>query len=223
MLRLLVSQSLLCVTLSFKRHASITFPQIETRQSMSISGFEAPKTFLDCVKLAVKGTDEALIRGHKLIEVEFPPLPLEVLEDASSSAQDLADANTRWATEFAQAFTRLGNVSIIYPDQPELEAALRYVGEDDLGPNITLATIRADSIKNARSLDMIFQSILGATVAGTVVEVPNTALYVALVSSTQELPDLEKLHLLNPSIPIVFFNLRLDILVQLHTHIFFIL
>lgn len=32
------------------------------------------------------------------------------------------------------------------------------------------------------------------------------------MSSTQELPDLEKLHLMNPEIPIVLFNLRLDVL-----------
>lgn len=36
--------------------------------------------------------------------------------------------------------------------------------------------------------------------------------YVALVTSTQELPDLEKLHRLDPEIPIVLFNLRLDVL-----------
>ena len=32
------------------------------------------------------------------------------------------------------------------------------------------------------------------------------------MSSTQELPDLEKLHNIDPSIPIVMFNLRLDVL-----------
>ena len=79
-------------------------------------------------------------------------------------------------------------------------------------PNVTLATCRTDSIKNARSLDQLLLSVFGATVAGTVEPVPNTKLYVAVVSSTQELPDLEKLHNMDPSIPIVFFNLRLDIL-----------
>lgn len=188
--------------------------------SMSVSDLttkmtiEPPKTFLDCVKQAAAATQAALNDGSKLIEVEFPPLPLEVLEDSSSSARDIAEANTRWATEFAKSFINLGQVSIIYPDQPELDDAVKYVGTDDLGPNVTLATIRSDSIRNAGSLDQIFASIFGATVAGTVEGVPNTALYVILVSSTQELPDLEKLHQLDPSIPIVFFNLRLDILVR---------
>jgi hypothetical protein len=103
-------------------------------------------------------------------------------------------------------------VTIIYPDQPELDDAIKYIDGDDLGKNITVATIRADSIKNSQSLDQIFASIFGATVGGRVEAIPDTKLYVALVSSTQELTDLEKLHLLDPTVPIVFFNLRLDIL-----------
>ena len=79
-------------------------------------------------------------------------------------------------------------------------------------PNVTLATIRADSIKNAKSLDQVLLSVFGATVGGKVEAVEGTEMYVALVTSTQELPDLEKLHNLDKSIPIIFFNLRLDIL-----------
>lgn len=174
-----------------------------------------PSTFLDCVKQAVIATQEAINQGHKLIEVEFPPLPLEYLEDSSSSARDIADANTRWAFEFAKSFTSMGKVSIVYPDNPELQDAIKYVdmpGGANPATNITLATMRSDSIDNAKSIDQIFMSILGATIGGTVEAIPNTAMYIALVSSTQELPDLEKLHALDPSIPLIFFNLRIDIL-----------
>lgn len=45
-------------------------------------------------------------------------------------------------------------------------------------------------------------------------------MYVAIISSTQELPDLEKLYNYDPSIPIVFFNLRLDVLVSGFTYDF---
>jgi len=158
---------------------------------------------------------KALESGHKLIEVEFPPLPLAFLDDSSSSARDIADANTRWAIEFAKGFSSKGRVSIVYPDEPELADAIRYVdmaGGATPFPNITLSTIREDSIKNARSIDQIFGSIFGATVGGTVVGIPGTIMYIAIVSSTQELPDVEKLHEMDPNIPIVFFNLRLDIL-----------
>ena len=54
----------------------------------------------------------------------------------------------RWAIEFAKGFSVQNRVSIIYPDQAELDDAIKYV---DMGPNsanpfpnITLATIRTD-------------------------------------------------------------------------------
>jgi hypothetical protein len=68
-------------------------------------------------------------------------------------------------------------VSIILPDQPELDDAIKYVDKQGgLGPyrNATLATIRSDSIRNAGTMDQIFTSIFGATVAGTVTSIPNT-------------------------------------------------
>lgn len=186
----------------------------------------APKTFLECVKQAAASARLAFENGEKLLEVEFPPLPLEFLEDSSSSARDIADANTRWAIEFAKTLSDKGKVSIIYPDQPELDDAIKYVdmeGKEKPFPNVTLATIRSDSIKNAGSIDQIFLSIFGATVGGTVAEIPGTDLYVAVVSSTQELTDLEKLHLINPDIPMVLFNLGLDTLVRIKVHYYSIL
>jgi len=126
-----------------------------------------PTTFLKCVEQAVTGARKAMENGDKLMEVEFPPLPLEVLEDSASSARDIADANTRWAVEFAKSFTEtLGQVTILYPDDPELQDAIRYVdmkGSDEPFPGVKLATHRADSIKNAASLDQVLLSIFGAT------------------------------------------------------------
>ena len=126
-----------------------------------------PTTFLNCVKQAVVGAKKALETGQNLLEIEFPPLPLEYLEDSSSSARDVSDANTRWAIEFAKSFTdTLGQVTILYPDDAELQDAIKYVdmeGGDKPFPNILLATSRSDSIKNAKSIDQVILSIFGAT------------------------------------------------------------
>ena len=126
-----------------------------------------PTTFLNCVKQAVVGAQKALAIGENLLEVEFPPLPLEYLEDSSSSARDVSDANTRWAIEFAKSFTdTLGQVTILYPDDAELQDAIKYVdmeGKDKPFPNILMATARSDSIKNAKSIDQVILSIFGAT------------------------------------------------------------
>lgn len=189
--------------------------QNSPKLTMSTVASSPPTTFMDCCLRARTSVSKALESGHKLLEVEFPPLPLEYLEDSSSSARDIADANTRWAIEFAKGFSDRGRVSIIYPDEPELADAIRYVdmaGGATPFPNITLSTIRSDSIKNANTMDQIIGSIFGATVGGQVDKIPGTYMYVALVSSTQELPDLEKLQKLDPNVPIIFFNLRLDIL-----------
>lgn len=174
-----------------------------------------PTTFIECARTAATAARLAIDNGETLLEVEFPPLPLEYLEDSSSSARDIADANSRWAIEFAKKFTDIGKVSIIYPDQPELDDAIKYVdmNGDNPFPNIYLATTRTDSIKNAKTVDQIITSIFGATIGGTVEAIPDTKLYIILVSSTQELPDIEKLYKLDPSIPIILFNLKLDFLV----------
>ena len=174
-------------------------------------------TFMGCVQQAVTSVSTALADGHQLMEVDFPSLPIEYLEDSSSSARDIADANTRWAFEFAKSFTHRGKVALIYPDYAELMDAVRYVDMDggaNPAENITLATIRADSLENAQSLDQIITSIFGARFGGAsnVEPVADATMYVALVSSTQELPDIERLHEMQPGVPIVFFNLGLDLL-----------
>lgn len=221
---------LLCIIFSIQKSSAFLSPnshvltpgtRAPSANLLRMAALTSPPTsFLECVKLSVVGAKAALEKGQKLLEVEFPPLPLDFLEDSSSSARDIADANTRWAIEFAKTMSAdVGKVSIIYPDEPELNDAIRYVstGDNPLNgvnpfPNVTLATVRADSLGNAKSIDQIIGSIFGATFAGEIEAVPDTKMYVAVISSTQELPDLEKLHLLDPTVPIVFFNLRLDIL-----------
>lgn len=198
---------------SVRKGATTTAKSIMMMETTTRSS--PPTTFIDCTRTAAKATKKALDDGYKLLEVEFPPLPLEYLEDSSSSARDIADANTRWAIEFAKTFTDMGKVSIIYPDKPELDDAIRYVDMDGGAnpmPNVTLATIRSDSISNAGSIDQVILSIFGARMGGTVEPIPDTKIYIALISSTQELPDLEKLHEFDKNIPIIFFNLRIDFL-----------
>ena len=185
---------------------------------------EAPNSFPACVKQAVISTNEALEAGEKLIEVEFPPLPLDYLEDSASSARDIASANTRWALAFSQAFAINGNIRILYPDQPEVDDAIKYLSGgispveikngNSPSTNVTVNTLRQDSIKNAETLDQVIGSIFGARFGGksSIDLIPDTIMYVAVVTSTQELPALETLHELDPDVPIVFFNLRLDIL-----------
>ena len=55
--------------------------------------------------------------------------------------------------------------------------------------------------------EQIFLSLLGGK-KGDVTPIEGTDLYIILVASAQELPDVEELHLCNPDVPIVMFNLK---------------
>lgn len=176
------------------------------------------QSFLESVNQAAACVRRALNDGYKLMEVEFPPLSLDYLEGTSSSSQDISLSNTRWAIEFSRLLTDFGKISIVYPDSTELKqamTALTNAGRATPYKNITLSSVRGDSIDQAGSLDQIFSAIFRSSSEKNIIETPGTEMYVALVSSTQELPDLERLHSLNPNTPIVFFNLGLDALVSL--------
>jgi hypothetical protein len=202
---------------------SLRSPMVLSSRTRSMQLLASPpNTFPDCIKQAVISTNMAIERGDLLLEVEFPPLPLAFLDDQSVSARDISNANTRWALAFAQAFSANGLVSIIYPDQAELEDALMYLSSgsrpveikngNSPSTNVSLSTIRQDSIRNAESVDQAILSIFGAKRkrSGAVKAIDGTVLYLVVVSSAQELPDIEKLHELAPNVPIVLFNLKLD-------------
>lgn len=54
--------------------------------------------------------EDAFADGFNLVEVEFPPLQQDYLEDSGSSAYDVSSANVRLASRFAQSFAAEGKV-----------------------------------------------------------------------------------------------------------------
>lgn len=63
----------------------------------------------------------------------------------------------------------------------------------------------------AQQPEQVLLSLFGNS-GGAVKPIPNTDMYVILVASAQELPDVEELHNLEPDKTIVFYNLKLDVL-----------
>lgn len=55
--------------------------------------------------------EDAFADGYNLVEVEFPPLQQDYLEDSGSSAYDVSSANVRLASRFAQSFAAEGKVT----------------------------------------------------------------------------------------------------------------
>ena len=58
--------------------------------------------------------------------------------------------------------------------------------------------------------EQIFLSLLGNGSGGSVRAIDNVDMYICIVASAQELPDIEELSKLDPDTPIVFYNMKLD-------------
>jgi hypothetical protein len=170
-----------------------------------------PQTMAQCLQQAQDATVAAIQDGDILMDVEFPPLSADLMEDPNTSAEDLAGANTRLATKYAQnlASTLGKKVAIMYPDVPELERAVEQSGSNAPQPGVSLHSLRA-GWGEAESPAQAFFAILGKG-KEMVREVPDVDIYVCLTFSAQELPDVEELDTREESKkPIILFNLKLD-------------
>lgn len=97
-----------------------------------------PQSFFQLQKNSVRAVQSALRDGHKLLEIEFPPLPANVLEMDDVSAYDIAEANTKLAVDFAKGFlaelstsglpadtTDNFQITILFPDEEEEKIAVK--------------------------------------------------------------------------------------------------
>jgi hypothetical protein len=126
------------------------FKKYADKQPPPASFFELQQ---DCTKAALL----ALRDGHKLIEVEFPPLPANVLEMDDVSAYEISYANLNLAIDFAKgimvgstqddgtsATKSFSKVAILFPDEAEAEIAAEKMlgGSKSPYPGITIAALR---------------------------------------------------------------------------------
>jgi hypothetical protein len=119
----------------------VAFQEYASKQSPPASFFELQQ---DCIRAAKLAIDD----GLTLLEVEFPPLPANVLEMDDVSAYDVASANLNLALEFSKGFTTanndvddaadkkksqtIQNVAIMLPDEDEARIAIeRMTGKKD--------------------------------------------------------------------------------------------
>ena len=85
-----------------------------------------PSSFFVLQENSVKAAKLAIDQGERLIEVEYPPLPADVLESEDVSAYDVSKANVRLAVEFAKSFAVEYDMetAILVPDEAELAIAV---------------------------------------------------------------------------------------------------
>eukprot|EP00584_Thalassiosira_punctigera_P013808 CAMPEP_0172551426 /NCGR_PEP_ID=MMETSP1067-20121228/39428_1 /TAXON_ID=265564 ORGANISM="Thalassiosira punctigera, Strain Tpunct2005C2" /NCGR_SAMPLE_ID=MMETSP1067 /ASSEMBLY_ACC=CAM_ASM_000444 /LENGTH=409 /DNA_ID=CAMNT_0013339213 /DNA_START=32 /DNA_END=1261 /DNA_ORIENTATION=- len=181
-----------------------------------------PASFYELQRASVSATQMAIDDGFTLLEIEFPPLPANVLEMDDVSAYDVAKANVNLALDFAKSFSEMG-VAVMLPDESECNIMLEDLKVGDKPyPGVTLTSLR----KGVEGDDRIFKpenvliGLMGRGSGGTVRPSDNTNMYVIVVASAQELPDVEELYEQikdqkdeNGNSPvIVFYNLKLDVL-----------
>jgi len=174
-----------------------------------------PQSFFELNMNCARSAKLAIADGHKLIEVEFPPLPANVLELDDVSAYDVANANLKLAIDFAKNFAPEQKVAILFPDEAEANIGIENIGGvTSPHPGVTISSLRKSEEGDDRIFkpEQILLSLFGQGSSGSVRAVEGIDIYVCIVASAQELPDIEELSKLEPDKIIVFFNLKLDIL-----------
>lgn len=181
-----------------------------------------PSSFFELQRASVSAAKMAIDDGFTLLEVEFPPLPANVLEMDDVSAYDVAKANVNLAIDFAKSFSEKG-VSVMLPDESELNIMKEDLEmEETPYPGVQITSLRRAKEGDDRIFkpENVLIGLLGRGSGGTVKPSPNTNMYIIVVASAQELPDVEELYEQikdkkdedGKSPVIVFYNLKLDIL-----------
>jgi len=141
------------------------------------------------------------------------------------SAYDVADANFKLALEFAKSFavkktddatTELPqNVAILFPDESEMNIILdRTRMTKDPYPGVTVSSLRISDPRDTRFFkpEQTFMSLFGGKSGGIIKPIEGVDMYLIIIASAQELPDVEELAELDPNAIICLYNLKLDVL-----------
>jgi hypothetical protein len=181
------------------------FKTFASKQPPPASFFELQKECVRAIRLARKD-------GHKLLEVEFPPLPAAVLEMDDVSAYEVAAANLNLAIDTCKGLLQsddINKIAIVLPDEAELDIATVSVGTDTPYPGVSLSSVRMSDPDDKRIFkpEQLILGLFGRGSGGLVKATPGVDIYIILLASAQELPDIEELALLDPDKTIVFYNM----------------
>jgi Domain of unknown function (DUF1995) len=192
------------------------FTAYASRQSPPASFYELQQDCVRAVRLARKD-------GHKLLEVEYPPLPANILEMDDVSTYDVLQANLKLVMDFSKGLLAADNedstakikkIYVLLPDEAEANFAIEKLGSANPYPGVVVSSIRQVDPNDDRMFkpEQLLLGLFGRGSGGAVKPIEDADVYICLSSSAQELPDIEELHGLDPEKTIVFFNLKLDVL-----------
>lgn len=187
-----------------------------------------PQSFFQLQINCARAAELAIRDGYKLLEIEFPPLPAQMLEMDDVSAYNVAEANLNLAVEFAKNFAAKPppaedatgiqlprSVAILFPDEAEANIIVEKSG-GNFTPSrgVQISSLRPGDPNDKRLFkpEQTFLSLFTKGSGGLVKAIEGVEMYIIVVASAQELPDVEELSALAPDAVIVFYNLKLDIL-----------
>ena len=180
-----------------------------------------PSSFYELQQDCVRSTRLARNDGHKLLEVEFPPLPAAVMDMDDVSAYDVVEANLKLAIDFAKGLLASDQddnapqkIAILVPDEPELDFVVEKAGSKNPYPGIILGSLRQSDPNDLAAIkpEGWLLNLFGKGSGGAVRPYDDVDVYVCLTASAQELPDIEELHEMVPDKTIICYNLKLDVL-----------
>lgn len=219
-------------TLQIKKMASsnlFNVPPLSTNADAASSKAAAdrespPQSFYQLQINSARAAERAIRDGQKLIEIEFPPLPASVLEMDDVSAYDVAEANFNLALDFAKTFAAKpsdefngipNEIAILFPDESEMEIALeRTKLTTKPYPGVLVSSLRCSDPRDTRFFkpEQTFMSLFGGRSGGIIKPIEGIQMYIIIIASAQELPDIEELSELDPNAVICLYNLKLDVL-----------
>ena len=177
-----------------------------------------PDSFATLIDEAAAATDAAIADGNYLMEVEFPPVPLSKLEDSSLSAYDILAANLQFVVEYVKrlqpdpATGAPRRIALTLPDSAERRRASKFYGADEPWSGVGLWSLNGGDETEEEFSPMALFGSLFKQGKGKVVPAPWASMYIVVGASCQELPAIQELAELEPTTPIVCFNLKLDTL-----------
>eukprot|EP00967_Tisochrysis_lutea_P155792 scaffold312498_cov33-Tisochrysis_lutea.AAC.1 len=140
---------------------------------------------------AVGATEAALADGSRLMEIEFPPVPLSKLEDSAISAYDLLAANLQLSLEFCKRMAKTFNsepgsaIALALPDAAERVRAAEFLGDAEPAPGVKLWALSGGE---AEPSPFGFLTSLVKSSDAAVEPSPWASAYVILGVSCAELP-----------------------------------
>jgi len=209
----------LSASIRLKSTAETTETETASEPTTAESGptplVSVPSSFGQAISCAYSAAAAAMAEGYRLLEVEFPPLPTDMMDSESCSAYQVSKANVALAVDLARKFVANDElkVAIVLPDTEEALRASEQQGTNEPFPQVSINSLTLSNAASAEDLGQLFMGIFGKG-RGKVQVVEGADVYIMLVFSCQELPQIEELANLvsEQGKTLILFNLGLETL-----------